>query len=144
MRFHRMAAFAFAGAAISILGACGGGPAPAPVVVSEAPGAAPVASQESGTGETQVAAAPAVTGARSLIGLTRERIVERFGNAGFVRRDGPAEVWRYRAPECFVELFIYRDADGSQRVAHVDARSFTGRPTQADACVMRLAAERRG
>jgi hypothetical protein len=143
MRFHRMAARAFAGAAISILGACGSAPPP-PVAVSAAPGAAPVASQESGTSEAQVAAVPAITGARSLIGLTRERIVERFGAAGFVRKDGPAEVWRYRAPECFVELFIYRDADGSQRVAHVDARSFTGRPTPADACVTRLAAERRG
>lgn len=136
-----------AGAAISILGACGGGgtvPAPAPVVVNEAPGAAPVASQESGGSEAQLAAVPAITGARSLIGLTRERIVERFGAAGFVRRDGPAEVWRYRAPECFLELFIYRDPDGSQRVTHVDARSFVGRQTPADACVMRLAAERSG
>ena len=59
-------------------------------------------------------------------------------------RDGPAEVWRYRATECFLELFIYRDADNSQREAHVDARNFAGRPASADMCLTRLVAEKRG
>jgi len=142
MASFRMAAPAFAGAAISFLTACAGGPPPpatvAPAPAAEAPApAAPAAAP-------QTAAVPAATGARALIGLTRENVVERFGPAGFVRRDGPAEVWRYRATECFLEFFIYRDAGGGQRVTHVDARNFVGRPASPDTCLARLVAEKRG
>ncbi len=144
MTLRRMAARAFAGAAISILGACGGGTVP-PVELANTPAsAADPAAAAGASSAPPLAAAPPAAGARGLIGLTRESIVERFGPAGFVRRDGPAEVWRYRAPECYVELFIYRDADGSQRVTHVDARSFAGRQTPPDPCVARLTAEKRG
>ncbi len=139
-----MAASALAGAAISILGACAGSP-PQPVAVAAPPAAEPAAAPPPvAGGPPQAAAVPAATGARALIGLTREDVTARFGPAGFVRRDGPAEVWRYRATECFLELFIYRDADSSQRVAHVDARNFAGRPASADTCLTRLVAEKRG
>jgi hypothetical protein len=142
-----MAASALAGAAISILGACAGSP-PQPVADAPPPPAAvPAAAAPpppAAASPPQAAAVPAATGARGLIGLTREDVTARFGPAGFVRRDGPAEVWRYRATECFLELFIYRDADNSQRVAHVDARNFAGRPASADMCLTRLVAEKRG
>ena len=139
-----MAASALAGAAISILGACAGSP-PQPVAVAAPPAAEPAAAPPPvAGGPPQAAAVPAATGVRALIGLTREDVTARFGPAGFVRRDGPAEVWRYRATECFLELFIYRDADNSQRVAHVDARNFAGRPASADTCLTRLVAEKRG
>jgi hypothetical protein len=141
-----MAAPALAGAAISILGACAGSP-PQPVADAAPPPAvvpAVAAPPPAAAGLPQAAAAPVAAGARGLIGLTREDVASRFGPAGFVRRDGPAEVWRYRATECFLELFIYRDADNSQRVAHVDARNFAGRPASADTCLTRLVAEKRG
>ena len=140
-----MAASALAGAAISILGACAGSP-PQPVAVAAPPTAEPVAAAPPPVAGSppQAASVPAATGARALIGLTREDVSARFGPAGFVRRDGPAEVWRYRATECFLEIFIYRDADNSQRVAHVDARNFAGRPASADMCLTRLVAEKRG
>jgi hypothetical protein len=81
-----------------------------------------------------LAAVPAATGARSLVGLGRDALVARLGPASFVRRDGPAEVWRYRTADCFFEVFLYRDAQSGQRVAHVDARALSGRPMPADVC----------
>ncbi|MBL8807078.1 MAG: hypothetical protein JNN22_09560, partial [Rhodospirillales bacterium] len=45
---------------------------------------------------------------------------------------------------CFLELFIYRERDGTQHVTHVDARSFVGKPLPAESCLSRLEAERRG
>jgi hypothetical protein len=141
-----MAASALAGAAISILGACAGSP-PQPVAVAAPPAAAPAAAPSppvAGSPPQAAAAVPAATGARALIGMTRDDVAARFGPAGVVRRDGPAEVWRYRATDCFLELFIYRDADSAQRVAHVDARNFAGRPASADTGLTRLVAEKRG
>ncbi|MBI1244566.1 MAG: hypothetical protein GC202_06140 [Alphaproteobacteria bacterium] len=87
---------------------------------------------------------PAATGARAIIGLDKPAVISRFGEAAFVRRDGPAEVWRYRAPECFLELFIYRERDGSQHVTHVDARNFAGKPLPVEPCLQRFDADRRG
>ncbi len=136
----RMAAPAFAGAAILFLTACAGSPPPPATVAPAAEAPAPTAPAAA----PQAASVPAATGARALIGLTREGVTERFGPAGFVRRDGPAEVWRYRATECFLEFFIYRDADGGQRVTHVDARNFVGKQASADTCLARLVAEKRG
>jgi len=135
---------ALAGTALLVLAAC---VAPPPATQAPAePAPAPAVSATNGTPAptAQVAAAPPAAGARGLVGLAREAVSERYGAAGFVRRDGPAEVWRYRARECFLELFIYRETDGSQRVAHVDARNFAGRPMSADTCLSRLDAERRG
>lgn len=142
-----MAASAVAGAAVSILSACAGSP-PQPAAVAAPPAAGPAAAPSPPAAANPppavAAAVPAATGARALIGLTREDVAARFGPAGFVRRDGPAEVWRYRATECFLEIFIYRDSDNGQRVAHVDARNFAGRPASADTCLTRLVAEKRG
>jgi hypothetical protein len=138
---------ALAGTALLFLASCAAPPAPetaAPADAAPAPAPAPSAANGTPAPAPQVAAAPPVAGARALVGLSREAVSERYGAAGFVRRDGPAEVWRYRARECFLELFLYRETDGSQRVAHVDARNFAGRSMPADTCLARLDAERRG
>jgi hypothetical protein len=144
MRLARLAASAFAGAAISFLAACAGAPAGAPA--EAAPAAASVAAAPpAANGEApQTAAVPAAAGVRALIGIDRAAVLARFGDAAFVRRDGPAEVWRYKAPECFLELFIYRERDGSQRVTHVDARNFAGKALPVEPCLQRFETERRG
>jgi hypothetical protein len=135
------------------LAACAGAgePVPAAAPASPAPAAAqsptPASPQRQAgppQAASQVALVAPVAGVRGLMGMTRDALGARLGQAGFVRRDGPAEVWRYRATDCFLELFIYRDADSAQRVAHVDARNFAGRPASADTCLTRLVAEKRG
>jgi hypothetical protein len=136
---------ALAGTALLFLAACAAPPPPAATAPADPlPAPAPSAANGVPPPAPQVAAVPPAAGARALVGMAREAVSERYGAAGFVRRDGPAEVWRYRARECFLELFIYRETDGSQRVAHVDARNFAGRPMSADTCLARLDAERRG
>ena len=124
------------------LGACA-----APGEQAVAPGAAipaaPAAASTPGQPAPQIAAAPPVAGARGLVGLSRDALGARLGQAGFVRRDGPAEVWRYRGRECLLDVFVYRETDGAQRVAHVDARTLQGRPTPPDPCLDSLERERR-
>jgi len=141
-----MAASALAGAAISILGACAGSP-PQPVAVAAPPAAAPAAAPSppvAGSPPQAAAAVPAATGARALIGMTRDDVAARFGPAGFVRRDGPAEVLRFRGNVCLLDVFVYREADNTQRVAHVDARTLQGRPTPPDPCLASLEKEKKG
>ena len=106
--------------------------------------APPSASQSAGAPAATVALVPAASGARALVGLGREALVARLGPAAFVRRDGPAEVWRYRTGECYFEAFLYRDDLLGQRVAHVDARSLIGRPMPVDACFAQLGSPKQG
>lgn len=106
---------------------------PLPPAASPAqPGAAP-----------QIAAVSPVAGVRGLVGLSRDALGARLGQAGFVRRDGPAEVWRYRGRDCLLDVFVYRETDGAQRVAHIDARTLQGRPTPPDPCLDALEREKR-
>ena len=41
----------------------------------------------------------------------------RFGGAGLVRRDGPAEIWQYRSPECILDVFMYDAGRDPHRAA---------------------------
>jgi hypothetical protein len=129
---------------VGLAAACAGAPAadtPGPVAVANPPSdAAPSQNQAAQpTTAPEIAAAPAAVGARALVGLGREALVARLGPANFVRRDGPAEVWRYRTAECYFEAFLYRDNVLGQRVAHVDARTLQGRPMPVDACFAQIA-----
>lgn len=56
-----------------------------------------------------------------LFGLDGHGVADLLGPASFVRRDGPAEVWQYRASACVLDVYLYREADGLS-VAHVDLR----------------------
>lgn len=58
---------------------------------------------------------------KQLYGLNYRRVNELLGSASFVRRDGPAEVWQYRAKACVLDVYLYKDA-GALTVAHVDIR----------------------
>ena len=78
-----------------------------------------------------------------LIGLSREFVLELLGPAGFVRRDGPVQIWRYTGNECFLDVFLFREGDAF-RVNHVEARSKNAEPISVNSCYQRLVAARRG
>ena len=59
----------------------------------------------------------------NLKGLDREAVVKLLGDPGFKRRDTPAEIWRYRAESCILDVFLYRDGSGPVfRVTHFETR----------------------
>ncbi len=126
-----------------LLGACAAPAeqASAPAAVVPLPSADSTAQPQPGP-SPQIAAVPPIAGARGLVGLSRDALGARLGQAGFVRRDGPAEVWRFRGRECLLDVFVYRETDGAQRVTHVDARTLQGRPAPADPCLDSLERER--
>jgi hypothetical protein len=64
----------------------------------------------------------APTDPRRLIGLTQERLQLVLGAADFVRRDGPAQIWRYDAADCSLDVFLFREGE-MQRVTHVASRA---------------------
>jgi hypothetical protein len=135
------------------LAACAGAGEPVPAAAPASP--APVAAQsptpaspqrQAGPPQaaSQVAIVAPVAGVRGLMGMTRDALGARLGQAGFVRRDGPAEVLRFRGNVCLLDVFVYREADNTQRVAHVDARTLQGRPTPPDPCLDSLEKEKKG
>lgn len=132
------------------LAACAGAGEPVPAAAPAAPSPAPVAASAAIPASPQQQAAPQVAiaapvaGVRGLMGMTREALGARLGQAGFVRRDGPAEVLRFRGNVCLLDVFVYREADNTQRVTHVDARTLQGRPTPPDPCLDSLEKEKKG
>ena len=58
---------------------------------------------------------------KQLYGFDSHRVTDLLGAASFVRRDGPAEVWQYRAKACVLDVYLYKEA-GALTVAHVDLR----------------------
>ncbi len=56
-----------------------------------------------------------------LIDQSRERVAEWLGRPNFVRRDPPAEFWRYRHGACDLELYFYETA-GALRLDHFERR----------------------
>jgi hypothetical protein len=87
---------------------------------------------------------PAPSDPRRLIGLTQERIESMLGPADFVRRDGPAQIWRYDAEDCSLDVFLFREGE-MQRVTHVAsrARKVDGPDVALNACYARVLGARR-
>ena len=54
-------------------------------------------------------------------GLKRAELARLLGRPDFLRRDGDAEIWQYRAGSCILDLFLYEEP-GGMRVAHADFR----------------------
>ncbi len=74
-----------------------------------------------------------------LIGLDGAGLLALLGEPGFVRRDAPAQIWRYRSETCSLAFFLYADEDGGDAVvSHVEAPAGVG----AEACLERLLAGR--
>jgi hypothetical protein len=119
-------------------------PAPAQTAAAE-PDESPAARAARAAGRQPMEAArePLPRDLPRLTGLSRETVLELLGPAGFVRRDGPVQIWRYTGDECFLDLFLFREGDAF-RVNHVEARSKTAGAVPVFPCYQRLVAARRG
>lgn len=108
------------------LAACGGQPMPAdgempatgtaPSSAQNAPPPAPTTRQASLPRPEIHVPKPA-----DLIGLDADRITDLLGAPVFVRRDPPAEYWRYNRPDCILELIFYKK-DGQTRLSYIETR----------------------
>jgi len=75
--------------------------------------------------QIKIAAAPqkAYPLPSALSGLDRDQVSELLGTAPFKRKDDPAEIWQYRTDHCALDIFLYRDGQGSAfRVRHFETR----------------------
>jgi hypothetical protein len=91
----------------ALLSACA---APQPPTVSHAaPQMTPV----------PVATAVHVPGLKELTGLRPTDIVAILGQPDLRRDEPPAQLWQYRATDCILNLFFYREKDG-YRLAHAE------------------------
>ncbi len=68
------------------------------------------------------AAPPINDDPQQLLGLSGSVVAERLGAPSLVRRDGPAEIWQYKAAACILDVFLYADT-GGQHVRYVELRS---------------------
>ena len=112
-------------------------------------GAAPAAASNGGGGNMAAAGVRRI-GARNperydpkeFLGYQPERLLPVLGAPDFVRRDGTAQIWQYRAENCVFDLFLYGD-DDSSRVAHVDLRERRATDEPVEACFLRMRADRK-
>jgi len=120
------------------------GPATALVVVAglAACAADGAARASDGLGDASARTA-GLSGPVGLIGLQRELLLAQLGEPGFLRRDGPAQLWRYTADTCLLDVFLYRRGDGFA-VSHVESRprfvapGVSPAPVSPDSCYARL------
>jgi hypothetical protein len=79
-----------------------------------------------------------------LIGADRAEVSGLLGQPGFVRRDRTAQMWRYIADSCVLDLYMYPIAadspDATARVRHYDVRSRNPGSITSQACVAALLA----
>ena len=87
-----------------------------------------------GGGELASLGVPAPLRAGELVGLAPAAVAVFLGPPGFKRRDHPAEIWRYAAGSCFLDLFLYKRGGGFT-VTHVEARGKSVVKVSADACL---------
>jgi hypothetical protein len=149
MRFAGRGRQAAAALALILVAACT--TAPPPVVTPEAnpPPVAetptdpdPPTALASRPPEPQATPQTAPIDAARLIGVTGDVLRDWLGETVFVRRDGSAEIWRFAADSCFLDVFLYRDPTAALRIAHVDARPKTGaQRVTAQTCYGRILAE---
>ena len=118
---------ALAAGGILLLAACAGASpesaASGPTTISSAPsvGAAPEAPEVAALPSPAAPLPAPPQDVKKLIGLKGEILRQWMGNTVFVRHDGIAEIWRFAAETCFLDVFLYRENDGL-RVAYLDAR----------------------
>lgn len=95
------------------------------------------------SGASNVAAMQAVRfDAKEFMGYTPERVLPVLGAPDFVRRDGNAQIWQYRAPNCILDLFLYK-ADTGTLVKHAELRARPPAAEALDVCYGRLRQDRK-
>ena len=75
------------------------------------------------------------------IGYAPERLLPLLGAPDFVRRDGTAQVWQYRAEHCVLDLFLYGNGNDS-RVKHVELRKRMPTAEPVEKCFSRMREKR--
>lgn len=129
--------------ALALLGACATGGQD-----TTATDGANVQAGTTGTGEAsdpkgKKAAQPVLYDPEEFIGYGPQRLLPIMGAPDFVRRDGPAQIWQYRAENCVLDLFLYGKNDDSQ-VRHVELRERVPGVEPVEQCFSRLRAAREG
>lgn len=77
------------------------------------------------------------------MGYSPERVLPILGAPDFVRRDGSAQIWQYRATNCILDLFLYT-ADNETHVKHAELRPRVPGAEPLDSCYSRMRQERKG
>lgn len=108
-----------------LAGCAGQGPAPGDEAASP-PAPTPVPAPEAAEPAPPPPPPPPEFSLRPFIAALPERVEERFGAPGLVRREAGAEVWQYVKGPCVLLFFIYEDPAAGRRVAHAEARSSPG------------------
>lgn len=70
-----------------------------------------------------------------LVGLNAGMIEAKFGAPTLLRRDGPAQIWQYRASGCIVDVFLYRTPAQEDEVTYVDLRGPKAEAGQGPVCL---------
>jgi hypothetical protein len=102
----------------------------------------------SGVGEAakpggKVAAAHVIRfNASEFKGFSPDRVLPILGAPDFVRRDGNAQIWQYRATNCVLDLFLYKTG-GETTVKHAELRPRVPGAEPLDACYSRMRQERK-
>lgn len=77
------------------------------------------------------------------LGFSPERVLPILGAPDFVRRDGNAQIWQYRANHCVLDLFLYQNGNDT-RVKHAELRPRVANSAESvDSCYTRMRQERK-
>jgi hypothetical protein len=69
---------------------------------------------------------------RRLIGLDQNAVQRLLGTPSFMRKDLPAQLWRYATGGCVLDIFLYgRSSSGPFVVRHLSARAASAAPIAA-------------
>jgi len=100
--------------------------------------AAPAPTRSSVVPKSPIPAAPTLPAAarvpslQDLTGLHQSEILAMLGTPDLKRLEPPAELWQYRAADCVLNLFFYREQQGYRLVrAETWQRSLAGDATPA-------------
>lgn len=77
------------------------------------------------------------------VGFSPERVLPILGAPDFVRRDGSAQIWQYRATNCVLDLFLYQTGNETH-VKHAELRPRVPGAESIDSCYSRMRQERKG
>lgn len=77
-----------------------------------------------------------------LLGQSNDQVQALLGTPRLVRRDGPAEIWQYRASDCILDVFLY-SGGSSATVRHVDLRGPGTAMPERRACFARMLIDQR-
>jgi hypothetical protein len=73
----------------------------------------------------------------TMLGLTANDLISRFGQPGFQVREGAGTKLQWSANGCVLDAYLYppESGHGSDRVTHVDSRQPSGADLSLNACL---------